>query len=422
MDIGDAFEQLMENAAYEAEGGIAAFHRDYAGDARDIHDPVSEAWTRLSASTEVELGESLLFRLSGFAVISTIRQDYRGVVSLPEHDRIYGKHADFTELSLTWEADEYELVAGKAPIAVGLSTLYSPANRYSTYEAVNPAYTQELGAWHFGGTYFFEDDALSVFVLPFQTRSPTPPLVSRWFGESGNSSFFSLDLPTGTVIEEEFRSPRFDDWGVLGVYNGIGEGFDYFVSGHYGPSSYPVLRVRLPGLLVMEYPTATTVAGGFSATVEAWEFHGEAAYQDTHGQRDQDFIKYVFGFAYRETDDLAPLVGLEEIMPILEWAREWVSLRQKDPEYLVDSSRTRPFPNSFIARVLLKRDDELSYVVAGTYNNRYEDWGSLLGLEYKPDDNMTISASLSGFWGPSSTQLGRWRRNNFLHVGLKRKF
>ncbi len=421
-DMEGALGELIENVAYEAEGGAVFFHRNYAGDARDIHDPVGEAWTRVSASTDAELAEGVLFRLAGFAVISTIRQDYRGVVSLPEHDRMYGKHADFTELSLTYEADDYELVAGKASISVGLSTLYSPANLYSNYEAVNPLYTEDLGAWHFGGTYFFDDDALSIFVLPFDTRSPTAPLVSRWYGESGSSSFFSLDLPAGTVIAEEFRSPKLDDWGALAVYNGVGEGFDYFVSGHHGPSAYPVLRVQLPGLMVMEYPTATTLSGGFTATVEAWEFHGEASYQDTHSGRDQDFIKYVVGFAYRETDDLAPLVGLEEIMPILEWAREWVSLRQKDPEYFVDSSRTRPFPNAFIGRVLLKRDDELSYVVAATYNNRYEDWNSLVGLEYKPDDNMTISASLAGFWGPSATQLGRWRRNNFLHIGLKRKF
>ena len=225
-DMEGALGELIENVAYEAEGGAVFFHRNYAGDARDIHDPVGEAWTRVSASTDAELAEGVLFRLAGFAVISTIRQDYRGVVSLPEHDRMYGKHADFTELSLTYEADDYELVAGKASISVGLSTLYSPANLYSNYEAVNPLYTEDLGAWHFGGTYFFDDDALSIFVLPFDTRSPTAPLVSRWYGESGSSSFFSLDLPAGTVIAEEFRSPKLDDWGALAVYNGVGEGFD----------------------------------------------------------------------------------------------------------------------------------------------------------------------------------------------------
>lgn len=413
---------LLANASYQAEAAAAVFPRNYTRDARDVHDPLAEAWTRISASSDAELAEGVLFRLSAFAVISTVDEEYNGIFAQPENDRSYARHLDFSELSLTYEADDFEATIGKAPIAVGLSTLYSPANRYTTYEAVSPQHTQNLGAWRFGGTYYLEDDAASLYVLPFETRSPTPPVVSRWFGDSFDSAFFSGDLPDGSFVSERFRSPRLDDWGVLAVYNGVGEGLDYFLSAHYGPSVYPVLRVELPGLLIKENPTAVTLAAGFTTTVESWEFHGEAAYQDTHANRDQDFLKYVAGFAYRETDELAPLLGLEEIMPIFEWAREWVSTRQDASNYLIDSSLARPFVNSFIARVLLKRDDELSYLIAGTRNNREKDWGALLGVEFKPDDNLTLTASAAGFWGENSTQLGRWRRNNFLQVGFKRKF
>lgn len=420
------FDRLLEDAVYTLDVGTSYFHKNYSAASRSIDDSHVEVHERLSLKTQASISDRLTFALGGFAVGSTQSEEYRGAFSLPDYDGTHGRHLDLSEFSVLFEEDAYDVLIGKSPLSVGLSTLASPANRYGVGEGVDPMHGFDIGTWQVTGTYYIEDNSLIASWLPFETRSPTPPSTSRWLGDSGDPSFFSLTsaaLPVNltTPIEEDYREPRPENWAYLLQWRGITSGYDYFFAGHYGPSIYPVLLTDGDNRTIKKNPLALTFSGGFSATIDAWELHGETAIQETRGDQDQDFAKYVVGFIYRETEWAADL-GLEEITPIVEWSDEVIFDDQNAPNYILDSEASRPLTKSVITRVMFRRDDELSYIIGGALNFKDHDFAVNAGVEYKPDDNTKITVSARSFRGGSGTQFGRWRKNDHVEVRLRRQF
>ena len=420
------FDTFLENALYKLDVSSTYFHKNYSASSRTIDDAHVAAHARIAVESQTQLSERFILKFSGFAVGSSQTEEYRGAFSEPGYDGTHGRHVDLSEFGILFEEDEYDVLVGKSSLAVGLSTLVSPANRYGVYESVDPTHSIDTGTWQVTGTYYIEDNSLVASWLPFETRWPTPPSTSRWLGDSGDSSFFSLSsqaLPVTVVtpIEEDYREPRPENWAYLLQWKGVAEGYDYFLSGHYGPSIYSVLRSDGGSRVTKVNPLALTFSAGFTSTIEAWEIHGEALLQETRGDRDQDFLKYVVGFIYRETV-FAESLGLEEITPIVEWSHEIIFDDQNAPDYILDSRLARPLPKSIVSRVIFTRDDKLNYVVGGALNFEDHDFALNTGVEYKPNDNTTVAVLAVSYRGGSGTQFGRWRKNDFIQLRLSRRY
>ena len=171
----------------------------------------------------------------------------------------------------------------------------------------------------------------------------------------------------------------------------------------------------------MLFRSVETVAGGVAVTIDRWELHGETSYQNTQYGRDQDFGKYLVGFSYRVTD-LANALGWEEIQPLMEYAGEWIASDRQDRRYLVNSANARPYRDAVLARIEVKMTEAWRWLVGGSFNFVDRDSSLAAGVEYKFSDNLAFRLDGRHFSGLNDTQLGRWRRNDNLELGMQWKF
>ena len=426
--------QLVQNAAYSVDASLAAFSRDYAGDSRHVDDTASETWTRLQFESKSELGAGLDLRVKGFAVLSTQEDERHGFFSEPRYRKDRPRGFDLTELKLRAARDSHDLYLGKMLLNVGVSNIFSPANRFNNVDLSNPLHPLEMGVWAGRANFFVGDDTLSFAVVPWQDRVGRPADSSRWLGPSSSTSSSSLiNLSNWNYsAEERYAKSDLRNAGYLMHYSGSRAGFDFFGVSHLGASKYAVLRKEVSGSTVTyskETPQAFSLGGGISATSGAWSYYGEAMHQATVGNRDEDFLKYVVGVSYRDTT-LAEMLGFEEIMPIIEQANEKTFGAQDSSRYVQNSRAVRLGRDTLFFRLSLKKSDKLSYSLYSTRNFVAEtasnsgDRSSAVGLgsEYKFNDSLKFRADLRIFYGESITQFGRWARNDHIEIGMTYSF
>ena len=402
------------------------FDDDFPND--DVVDDSKSAFLgRLKVESSAVLNDRWSFNASLLLQGSTYEDDLRGVFARPGTNERKGRILELKEAYLTFEEDEYDISLGKSLNAVGLSELFSPANRFGLVDAIHPMYLEELGLWKATFNYYVEDDSISYSLMPFHERSPRPDGRSRWLGSSGDSTFFELDPELGIdpegnpQLEDEFRSSTdLESWGHLLQYNAVREGFDYFGLVHYGPTLYSV--VKKEGGIDKKYnPLAVTLAAGLAKTVEEWKLYTEAAYQNTLKSEDEDFVKYVLGVSYRETE-FAEKVGLEEISPIIEYAGEIVTNPQLADNFTVNSKKSRPGRNTLFLRVDFRRNDKWTGVFAVAHNIPTRD-NFLTGLiQYSYSDNLKFNLERRMFSGRDDTQFGRWEANDYIGLNTEYKF
>jgi hypothetical protein len=422
--------ELVANATYTLESFVAGFQHDYPDSARRIDDTVAESWSRFSAESKASLGPGLTFAVKAFGVLSTQEDERRGAFSEPGYRAIRPRTVDLVEAKVRWALEGLDLSAGKMTHAVGVSNLFSPANRFNNLDASSPMHPIELGVWSTRADIFVGDDTLALAVIPWQDRAGVPSSGSRWLGASGSYDFPSIDrsalgVPADAtlVFEDRFRASRPRNYGYLAHYKGARHGFDFFGAVHNGPSIYSILRQDLSNnaRFIVETPPAFTIAAGLSATSGAWGYYGEAAAQFTHQGRDQDFVKYLLGVSYRESE-IAEAIGLEEIIPIVEYANERIFEQQDNPRYVVNSLVTRPGRGTVLARLALRQSDKLGYTFGWVRNYHGRDYFWTAGAEYKLTDSLKLRADLRAFAGNADTPFGRWGRNDHIEVGFSYKF
>ena len=423
---GGVFNDILNNMSFVQKAFWSQFDDDFPND--DVVDDSKSAFLgRLKVESSAVLNDRWSFNASLLLQGSTYEDDLRGVFARPGTNERKGRILELKEAYLTFEEDEYDISLGKSLNAVGLSEMFSPANRFGLVDAIHPMYLEELGVWKATFNYYVEDDSISYSLMPFHERSPRPDGRSRWLGSSGDSTFFELDPELGIdpegnpQLEDEFRSSTdLESWGHLLQYNAVREGFDYFGLVHYGPTLYSV--VKKEGGIDKKYnPLAVTLAAGLAKTVEEWKLYAEAAYQNTLKSEDEDFVKYVLGVSYRETE-FAEKVGLEEISPIIEYAGEIVTNPQLADNFTVNSKKSRPGRNTLFLRVDFRRNDKWTGVFAVAHNIPTRD-NFLTGLiQYSHSDNLKFNLERRMFSGRDDTQFGRWEANDYIGLNTEYKF
>lgn len=423
---------LWRAATCTVETSVTVFSQTYpSSPSRIVDDKPVIGWTRETLKTQAALLESLTATLALVTGYSGYDDELRGAFSSPDNEKVDARYVDFKELSLRFDHEAFAVTAGKAPIPVGLSTLYRPANRYRIVNTANPMHPDDLGAWQVSVDAFAGDHALRLSLLPFEPRAPSPHRSSRWLGASGESLSLSstataqglmggatgLTAPDGATPQTVLHNRL----GYLLKAQGVFPGVDYFMTAHYGQSSFPTIQNPAGNDFVLETPAAATFSGGVAATQGAWEAHGEALYQLTDGDADQDFVQYVVGITYRETA-LAERIGFEEIMPVVEYAGDWVTDQQDNPGRTVDSARARPLRNAVLVKVDVKPTDKLTGTLARIQHLSSQDYAQGFGIEYRATDNLTLQAIAVVFGGLDDTPFGRWDRNDHVECRATRTF
>lgn len=427
----NALLALVRAATYTVEASLTVFSRTFPeNSAQSVDDKHVVGWTKSTVKSQASLMDDLTLKFALSAAYSGYDDERQGVFASPDSEKVYAPYVDFKELFLRYDHKAFAVIVGKAPIPVGLSTLYLPANRYQVVNTANPMHPDDLGAWQTSLDYFLGDNTLRFSILPFETRSPSPFGSSRWLGESGQNLSLSstassgltgggtgLTAPEGAAARAVFHHRS----GYLLKFSGVVPALDYFLTAYYGPSNFPTIQNPSGNEFVTETPAAVTWSGGLATTHGAWEVHGESLYQLTDGHADQDFVKYVIGTTYRETA-WAERIGLQEISPTVEYAGEWVTDQQDNPGQTVDSSKARPLRNSLILKVDIKPTDKLTGTVGRVQNFPSGDSAQGFGLEYRPNDNLTLRALAIIFGGHDDTAFGRWDRNDHVEFRATRTF
>lgn len=420
-------EKLVTGATFEVESGVALYPTRYhPTDKRVIDDTFAEGYARVSAKSQANVNESVVLGYDVYGIYSTIHGQYKQGFSWPSETNIYPSYYDFNTLFLRWEGKNVEVTMGKDKLEVGLAELYSPANRFGRSDYSNPLHIRSLGVWQLGAKAFIGSDTLAFHFTPFEQHGYLPQGASRWVGESSDSSFYRLLLASNAVIEERWQPSKTQRFGYLLHYKGVAQGLDYFAALHHGPSNYAVLRERQrtlfrPPIYWKEFPIANTATLGLAKTIGSWKLFDEALYQDTMHGKDQDFVKNVVGFSYKDTD-VAEVLGLEEIEPVFSFATDGATRDVYRRDYVRDSEGGRRFESSLLGRIRFRQNDNWTYFVDGAYTFTDEDNSVGVGLEYKPDDNTTLTASARKFDGVKDSQLGRYRLNNYFEFTITRKF
>lgn len=425
---------LVRAATATVEASLTVFTRTFPENpVQSVDDKHVVPWTKSTVKSQANLTNDLTVKFALSGAYSGYDDELQGVFASPDSEKAYARYVDFKELFLRYDQSAFAVIVGKAPIPVGLSTLYRPTNRYQTVNTANPMHPDDLGAWQVSLDSFLGDKTLGLSVLPFEERSPSPYGSSRWLGEVGGSvdrvlpslasgtsltgGAAGLTVPGGASARVVFRNRP----GYLLRFSGVSTGFDYFSTVHYGPSNFFTIQNPPEGEFIAERPAAVTFSGGGATTRGALEVHGESLYQLTDGNDDQDFVKYVVGAIYRETK-LAERIGFDEIAPVVEYAGEWVTDEQDNPGLTVNSSTSRPLRNSLLFKVDLMPNDKITCVVAGIRNFTSEDYAQLIGVEYRPNYNLTLKVSAVLFGGPQDAPFGQWDRNDHVEFRVIRTF
>ena len=381
---------------------------------------------RLEGETEASLNEEFSIGMKGYFSLSTDPDTVQGWFNGPGQHYRKIRHADLTAAWLKYEAEDYELILGKDVLSMGLLELHSPSDRFGLWDGSDPSSTTELGVWHLGLNYFIDDDTISFKFLPFDKKSISPGLGSRWAGTSGSSVF--LNLPAGSSVVDFYHPTHFENMGYLALYEGAREGIDFFGFAHHGPSSYSALSSTTRNVadfnsLVLERvnPISLSTGAGLSRVIDEWKFTGEVVYQRTYNGRDEDFIRYGAGLSYTDSR-FANFLGLEKITSIAEFSGDEIISDAYADDWVQSSKLSRPFRRTVFLRVVVEHNEELSYFAGSTVNIKYEDHTFGAGVEYRPSDNLKIQMSGAFFEGNSDTHFGRWTDNELIRLGAEYSF
>ncbi len=382
------------------------------------------------------------FHAAGWFTAGTGENEYGGVTHFMTDTDNKERYAELNELFFTLSYDAALCTVGKKIFKNGISTIYSPADRYTSADLSDPLNPIQIGSWQLACDYSRGDTVYTGAVLPFYQEKKASAVGSRWINTDlldpsytvpgsleeleeilsfvinsllGDSRFVDL-LDSGKTIRVREELPDNDpgDWGWFGrVKTSVGM-WDAFVSGYYGPAFYPVIRLEETAgtaTLIKETPNVYQLAGGFSTTWGNTEFHGEALYSYSCDERDESYINYVGGLCH-SSDRLASVLGLKKIDLGLEYAGECITDEQDDTDYILGSKYGRIGRNDLIASLIATVTDDLSLHYLSDFTLSDEAYFQRIGASLRVVSGVVLTLDLEFFSGPLDTYFGKWRNND----------
>ncbi|RZB30430.1 MAG: hypothetical protein SRB1_02710 [Desulfobacteraceae bacterium Eth-SRB1] len=389
------------------------------------------------------------FHAAGWFEAGTRDDACSGVTHLMTDRDNQKRYAELNESFLNLSNGAAEFTIGKKIFNNGISTLYSPANRYTSADLNDPVNPIQTGSWQLACDYSHKDTVYTGALLPFYQEKKIPAPGSRWIVSdipSGynfvpgsieemleilyyymdrlmeNDRFADLvDSGKSVAVREELPENDPKDWGWFGrVKKSMGI-WDTFVSAYHGPAFYPVIKLEDTkdiATLIKDTPNVYQMAGGFSTTWKNTEFHGEALYSHSIHNYDDSYIDYVGGFCHT-SENLASSLGLEKIDILLEYAGEVITAKQNATDYILSSRYTRIGRNDLIANILVTATDDLSLHYLSDFTLSDNAHFQRIGTSLRIMSGLVFTLDFEFFDGPLDTYFGRWRNNDRLVTSIK---
>ncbi len=317
--------------------------------------------------------------INAWAEGGTQHGTYAGATRWFQDNMDYRRHLEVNELYSTITFDDFDIIAGKKIFKNGVSTLFSPADRFRPTDGNDPLSPKDYGIWQTTINYYIKEYTLTGAFLPVYSPSKIPHFSSRWWGKTqslDDPSNLSSD-PNTSYVEEE---PEIDSlhFGYFGKVKTTFKGWDLFASAYSGPNPYSVVKQEKHQEEILGIPVTKTtkikkivranhIVGGFSTTHKKWEFHGESLYSYAVNGRDDEYLTTVLGTTYT-IDDWAQKVFLEQIIFTGEYSFEQILRHQWATDYIDSSRSSRPGKNDMYGRISLKYNEDLEFELGANYD------------------------------------------------------
>ncbi|MBE9571820.1 MAG: hypothetical protein IMF11_14415 [Proteobacteria bacterium] len=388
----------------------------------DNRNPVGEALLRFNTWT----GDDMLrLDLSGWLEAGNQKDTYKGIFRWFQ-DRDRHRHfLELNELYLTLFQDDYDVMIGKKIFQNGISTLYSPADRYRFTDLNDPLDPKDFGTWQTRLDYYIEKFTITAAIFPIFNAGKPPSKDSRWSGDTGDYDIYEEDLDTsGNEVEEDYPSISIHNVSYFVRAKTTFRGWDLFASAYHGLNPYYVLREETRGskkVIIKENVKVGNYAAGFSTDYKKWEFHGECLFNFSYDGKDDHYINYVGGFTYT-IDELAKKIFLEKIDVTIEYAGEIVTKEQYADNYTRSSQKSRLGQNNIFTRINFKYDEDLSFQYISDFEFDPSGRYNKIQSKYKIRPGLEWMIATEFFNGKDDSYYGRWARNDRLITALKYSF
>jgi uncharacterized protein len=315
--------------------------------------------------------DTLRFQASGWLEAGNKNDTWGGGNNwLQDSDNRRG-YAELNEIFFTFYQDSFNLFMGKIIFTNGISTLYSPADRYTPMDYHDPFDIKRLGTWALKTDYFTNGFTLTAAILPIYRTSKFPSETSRWRVIINENIGYSL----GNTIPQQAEKKvdiNFENLSYFIHLSKTAKGWDFFSSAFYGlcPNLGQGIQVFSDTTPYKEF----NFAAGFSTTLHKLEFHGEGAYIKNSADQEESFISYDSGITYT-LDDPSQLL-MENIIFTIEYAAKW-SIKKKEKALFADYYYYQD--EGFMDKMLIYR---LSMAPNGNNNITFKGFFSLSRSEH----------------------------------------
>lgn len=397
---------------------------------------------------------------------------YKSGVGLVPEDQRRRNLLEINELYLTVPVSSVDLTVGKRIIDNGISTIFSPADRYNSFDLNDPLDPHQFGTWQAALEGDHADVSWMLAVLPAPQTPKTPSEGSRWLAGGATdaelaayfsaSAYGSLDEYYSEIRENLYyfawlleSEGEFDEWmaetlldefgwvstgsedlsisydeadepGVFTNARGAVGDWDLLLSAYHGPGMYPVMRMDLdratPGVhITVEHPTVTQLGGGFSTIYKELEFHGEALVSYSDEGTDDDYVNYVIGTRWTN-ESLAEKLGLYRIDAGVEYAGEALLDEQDAGGYVYSSREIRIGKNDVIMGLALHFTEDIRLHYLADFELTRDSHLNRVGLGWDVTDQLNADLTAEFFDGPSYSYYGFWDRQDRVILTLTYKF
>ncbi|MBW2545177.1 MAG: hypothetical protein JRD43_06935 [Deltaproteobacteria bacterium] len=386
----------------------------------DKENPVGDALLRFNTWTG---GNTLRLDLSGWLEAGSQQDTYEGIFRWPQDRDSQRHYLELNELYLTLSQDTYDVTVGKKIFQDGISTLFSPADRYRPADSNDPLDPKDFGIWQTRADYYLGKYTFTAMILPVFNTGKTPSEHSRWSGAGGDYELYGEDI-SGKKIEEDFPAISINNVGYFARAKTTLHGWDLFASAYHGLNSYHVLREETRGIkkvAIKENVKVGDYAAGFSTTYKKFEFHGEGLFNLSYDGKDDNYINLVGGLTYT-IDEYAEKVFLEKIDITIEYAREEVTEKQSATGYTTSSRKGRLGRNNLFTRINFKYNEDLSFQYVSDFEFNPSGRYNRIQSKYKIREGLEWILATEFFNGKSDSYYGRWKRNDRLITSFKYSF
>ena len=407
--------ELQDNGQHELQAFLYNFNKDTTD--ADVDDRRLQSLITIETSTSADLGEYTYFEAEFLTYLHSMEDSHNTLFHPFERDNLYAGIITPKILKATYEQDEYDVAYGLDIVDFGYGELHNSVSNFGRANSVNPLHTKELGIPLVRYQKYVEDDILSYTIMPIDMNSIAPIKSNRW---KGTGSVYPK-LPNGTSVSDINTGPRsisVRDVRHLILYEAVRSGFDYYLFGAAGPSTFSIVRFQ-NSTYEKHQPSSLQAGAGIDYVFGAHKVYTDVMYQHTKNDKDQNFFRGTVGGIFKNSD-WPKTIGLNEIRITAEYARDVQVSDQADNPNLIFSSRpSRSGKNTFFGRLEIEVDDDLLIFSGLTYNQTDSDHSEVLGARNKVTDSLELYFSGTFFDGKEKTSIGNQSENDVVELGLR---